>query len=1054
MFQKMSVMKKVGLLTSMLFGSIALGVWGGSHAYAIVADQIIYTTNATGQPASGDSLMRANVDGNGSIVISDNDSIFYPGSVALDPANHRAFVGDLYNNHGGIYAVDLITGVVTKIYDSPYQVTDLAADTVNQKLYFTTNATGQPAVGDTLSRINFDGSGMTAILNNDSIQYPKGIALDLPNNRAFVGDLYNGHGGIYAVELSTGAPTLLYSSAYQVTSLYADRVNQKLYFTTNATGQPAAGDTLSRVNFDGTRMTVILNNNTIQYPQGIALDLAGNRAYVGDLYNGHSGIYAVDLTTRTPALIVPSASQVTSIALADNNPPAVTNETISTSGISQTGLILNWNKAIDNISPQKGLQYRVYQSSSSNLNTVEDMEAFGTAMGSYTSDIATVNVTGLTPGTSYYYNVMVKDEYGNKSAYKMTMAITSSVTAPTAPVIEVATAGNSQATVSFIPPVSDGGSAITSYTVTSNPGGLTATDAGSPITVTGLTNGTAYTFTVTATNAVGTSVPSASSNSVTPKTVPSAPTIGSVAASDGQVTVSFIPPASNGGSSITSYTVTSNPGGLTATDAGSPITVTGLTNGTAYTFTVTATNAAGNSVSSASSASVKPLSSNAKLSSLSISDVLLNPAFTPVATNYTATVSNRVYSTSVTASVYDPTATIQVNGVALTSGTTSDAIGLNVGSNMITVLVTAQDLSTKAYTIKVDRAANNNAELRNLSLSNADLSPSFAAGTTSYTVFVNHAVSSTSVTADVYDANAIVKVNGIELSSGSSSQAINLYSGTNTIRVQVTAQNGTTQTYTVLVTRNGRESSDSSSQTPSSPASLTTPPATTEPDAPKPDTHIFKDNVDEVQLVSFLKDKLAQAKSNPAIIHLSDIANHWSKDTINLFVKLGFVAGYEDGSFHPDANMTRAEFAALISKAFNFSAQSTSTAFVFSDVDNRFWANEAIIALVSHGIINGYEDGTFKPDKTITRAEIIAIICRLVNVSAVNHENRGTFKDIEGTWNASQIQAAFEAGLVQGRDASTFAPEASTTKAESLTLIVRVLELNPEIKILLDELKM
>jgi hypothetical protein len=179
---------------------------------------------------------------------------------------------------------------------------------------------------------------------------------------------------------------------------------------------------------------------------------------------------------------------------------------------------------------------------------------------------------------------------------------TKSASLPGAPTIETATAGNAQATVSFTPP-SANGSAITGYTVTSSPDathpeGITAHGSKSPITIKGLENGTQYTFTVTATNGVGTGPSSGASNAVTPATKPDPPTIETVTAGTGQATVNFTE-ASDGGSPAT-FTVTSNPKGGVDTNAETTSLshlITGLTSGKKYTFTVTATNAAGTSTS-------------------------------------------------------------------------------------------------------------------------------------------------------------------------------------------------------------------------------------------------------------------------------------------------------------------------------------------------------------------------------------------------------------------------------------------------------------------------
>ncbi|MEO7974588.1 MAG: fibronectin type III domain-containing protein, partial [Thermoanaerobaculia bacterium] len=187
---------------------------------------------------------------------------------------------------------------------------------------------------------------------------------------------------------------------------------------------------------------------------------------------------------------------------------------------------------------------------------------------------------------------------------------------PSPPTSVVATPGNTQVSVSFVAPANNGGSPITGYAVTPSPAtvGWVDTQAGTlALThlVTGLTNGVAYTFTVRATNVSGTGDPSVPSNSATPATAPSAPLGPAAIGRHKSADVTFSAPASNGGSPVTGYTVTPNPASIGWVDAHAGSTalthrVTGLTNGTPYTFTVVANNAVGQSVSSAPTSAVTP----------------------------------------------------------------------------------------------------------------------------------------------------------------------------------------------------------------------------------------------------------------------------------------------------------------------------------------------------------------------------------------------------------------------------------------------------------------
>jgi len=216
-------------------------------------------------------------------------------------------------------------------------------------------------------------------------------------------------------------------------------------------------------------------------------------------------------------------------------------------------------------------------------------------------------VYGLTNGVAYTISITAINANGPGAPSPASAAFTPA-TAPSSPTSPVATAGTAQATVVFTASSFNGGSPITSYTVTSSPGAKTCVTGGTlTCTVNGLSNGVSYTFSVTATNAIGTSSPSAPSNAVIPIGPPTSPLSVHAVAGNTKVSVTWAAPASTGGSPVTGYTVTSSPGAKTCTTTGArTCIVSGLTNGHSYTFKVTAKNTVGSSAPSAPSNLVTP----------------------------------------------------------------------------------------------------------------------------------------------------------------------------------------------------------------------------------------------------------------------------------------------------------------------------------------------------------------------------------------------------------------------------------------------------------------
>ncbi|MBW7455308.1 S-layer homology domain-containing protein, partial [Paenibacillus sepulcri] len=219
--------------------------------------------------------------------------------------------------------------------------------------------------------------------------------------------------------------------------------------------------------------------------------------------------------------------------------------------------------------------------------------------------------------------------------------------------------------------------------------------------------------------------------------------------------------------------------------------------------------------------------------------------------------------------------------------------------------------------------------------------------------------------------------------------------------------------------------------------------------APAPETSPFSSSVvNKEQLFASIQETLAANKD--AKVSFTDTASHWAANDIALAMRLQIIAGYQDGSFKPNASVSRAEFSAMIARAFHMTAGSSQVS--FSDIGEQSWSTSYIEILASNGIIGGYQDGTFKPGQEITRAEMLTIISRILNLKQMSHEGpASSFKDVNsGYWAQKTIGDATAAGLVQGIGTDKFAPDSKATRAEALSLIVRSLKTDRSIEELLQ----
>ena len=159
---------------------------------------------------------------------------------------------------------------------------------------------------------------------------------------------------------------------------------------------------------------------------------------------------------------------------------------------------------------------------------------------------------------------------------------------------------------------------------------------------------------------------------------------------------------------------------------------------------------------------------------------------------------------------------------------------------------------------------------------------------------------------------------------------------------------------------------------------------------------------------------------------------------------MAYIIGYVDGTVRPNNLITRAEVTTIFFRLLSDESRSEfwSQTNPYSDVSRNLWCNNAISTLTNAGIILGYNDGTFKPDAPITRAQLAAIAVRF---STVIYDGDSTFNDVPSShWASRYIALAEYLGWINGYRDNTFKPDQYITRAEAITLINRVLERDVE----------
>jgi len=323
----------------------------------------------------------------------------------------------------------------------------------------------------------------------------------------------------------------------------------------------------------------------------------------------------------------------------------------------------------------------------------------------------------------------------------------------------------------------------------------------------------------------------------------------------------------------------------------------------------------------------------------------------------------------------------------------------------------------KPKLIIITRAASSNAKLSSIILSEDILTPEFSSDTTEYTATVANSVYSVTVTPVAIDSNAVIRVNGKIVTSGSVSDEISLKVGANTITVEVEAQDGTTITYRIIVTRaagsggsgEGRSSGDSpgGSSGGSRPSTSVTP-----------------------AYSASIKTENGKELSIPVTVNKS-----------SGIASVGIIVWYIDGNGNavciPNGRYDPVTSTVTFTTT-HFSYYAVSFRVVdFSDVAKNAWYVKAVSFIAAREITMGTGNGNFSPNARMTRGQFIVMLMRAFEI-APDINSKDNFADAGNTWYTGYLAAARRLGISAGVGNNMFAPEKEITRQEMFSMLYNV----------------